>query len=86
MFKKGSMKRTIVLRRGEYAVVLAERSTGIVLSTGGAWAVGDEERYHVFHSIDAAREFVTRTIAADPTREGVVLDHEGNAVEVHTQA
>lgn len=72
-----------VLKGGEYAVVFAEGLTGVVLSTKGSRAIGEEERFRVFVSLEMVTDFVLRTIAEWPTREGVVIDSDGNTVAVH---
>lgn len=68
------------LQEGHYAVVCAERDTGIVLSLDGSWAIGDALRYRVFASLDAARSCAAELVAANPCWEATVYDSKGAVV------
>jgi hypothetical protein len=69
------------LHDGDYAVVCAERDTGIVLSLDGRRAIDDAQRYRVFASLDAAVSYAADLVAANPGWEAVVFDAGGVVVD-----
>jgi hypothetical protein len=71
------------LRHGEYAVVCAEASTGIVLSKGGKRALGDSDRYYLFPTENLAANFAQELVSTNPSWESAVLDCAGNVIKTY---
>ena len=74
------------LDTGQYAVLCAEVETGIVLSTAGARALGDAERYRTFATAEEAHAFGEGVVAANPQWECAVFNHGGVLVETYRNA
>lgn len=68
---------------GAFAIVCAERATGIVLNTTGAWAVPGDPRYRTFRSLDEARQEAAKLARENPEWECVVLDGGGTVLETY---
>lgn len=71
------------LKENQYAVLICERSTGIIWSKKYARAQLDEDAYFVFNAIEMARDFVTRTVAERPILECTIFDSMGQLLEQH---
>jgi hypothetical protein len=65
------------LKSGEYAVVFAERATGILLTTQGLRYLGEGEFYRVFDSERAAIAFAVDYVQSNPEVECSIRDNEG---------
>src|SRR4051812_47755451 len=71
------------LLSGQHAVSAAEVQTGIVLSLDGKRWSKDQpaERWRVFDSFAAAREFAVGEVAKNPLVEFWICDQKGHPVE-----
>jgi hypothetical protein len=71
------------LQSGQHAVGAAEVQTGIFLSLDGKWWRKDQpaERWRVFDSFAAAREFAVAEVAKNPLVEFWIYDKKDHPVE-----
>ena len=71
------------LRDGQHAVLAAEVQTGILLDVNGKRWRKDEpvERWRLFDSFAAAREFAVAEVARNPAVEFCIYDRKDHLVE-----
>jgi hypothetical protein len=69
------------LKRGQVAVVQAERGTGIVLTPEGSRHLGAGEAFRAFESLEAARDFAKGVADADAEVECGLYDCTGAHLE-----
>lgn len=69
------------LKKGQIAVVQAERNNGIVLAPSGQWHLGLGEAFRVFESIAEARAFAHDLVNTRPEVECGLYDCTGAHLE-----
>jgi hypothetical protein len=67
------------LSPGEFAVVQADHTTGILLNSQGEWAT-DGAYYKIFPSRVEAEAYARRRLEAAPESEWWILDNSGGTV------
>jgi hypothetical protein len=69
------------LNKDQVAVVLAERSTGIILTPGGQRYLGSGEAFRAFSSRGEARAFAQGVVNTKPEVECGLYDSTGTRLE-----
>ena len=65
------------LESGKCAVVFAEKTTGVLLTTNGRYYLGEGEFYRVFDSEREADAFALAYVQSNPSVECSIRDSEG---------
>ena len=66
-----------ILKENEYSVLLAELSTGIVLTTNFQRYIGTGEVFHVFQSYDLAITFINTKLIENSNYEFSIYINKG---------
>jgi hypothetical protein len=69
------------LKQGQVAVIQAERTAGIVLTSEGTRHMGSGEAFQPFESLEAARAFAKGVVDAKPEVECGLYDCTGAHLE-----
>jgi len=67
---------------GRFAVLFAEKATGILLKVNGSTYLGEGEFYRVFDSEREADDFAKDNVQANPKVECSIRDWEGRNVRI----
>ena len=66
-----------ILKNNEHSVLVAEFSTGIVLTTGFKRYLGDGKVFHIFPSHELALEFINKELTENSDYEFNIYNSKG---------
>lgn len=69
------------LGTGQFSIVFAERSTGIILTPDGNRYLGQGEFFAIFNSLDEAEAYARNRVEHNPELECSIRDCDGNHVK-----
>ena len=68
------------LKDNQVALTLAEMTSGQLLNTDKNMYLGEDHLYHIFDSLEDAKEFAKTTIVNNPKLESWIMTHKDTAI------